>query len=148
MSNTSIVEEFSNQILRKGFKRFHCKLCAKKLSSNIAVAYHILRDHINEKRFKCEICYERFFQYSTLNQHMAIHTKLKNSVCVREKNLKSKATSISLRNRFQKLKHATQNELEKETSKNNKEPNIALDTKVVKFPVDNFSQSNRIHERK
>ncbi|RWS18951.1 zinc finger protein 37-like isoform X5, partial [Leptotrombidium deliense] len=115
------------------------------------VAYHILREHRNEKRFECKVCFRKFFQQSTLFNHMVTYTNLNKyfcSVCDRRFNQRGNLTSHM--KRFQNRKHPIQNESQKKrVSKEKKQHNITIDAAVFNFPSDYFLQSTdaRTHER-
>ncbi|CAG9859203.1 unnamed protein product [Phyllotreta striolata] len=63
-------------------KRKHdCKKCGKQFSSKSSLNRHILIVHEETKRFRCEICDEKFTVKNSLKYHMNIHTDTKPYKC-------------------------------------------------------------------
>uniref|UniRef100_A0A8C6SEP8 C2H2-type domain-containing protein n=1 Tax=Neogobius melanostomus TaxID=47308 RepID=A0A8C6SEP8_9GOBI len=55
-------------------KPFRCSICGKSFTQKGAMKVH-MRIHTGEKKFQCHFCEKRFTQVSTCNVHMKVHTR-------------------------------------------------------------------------
>ncbi|XP_022818934.1 zinc finger protein 260-like isoform X5 [Spodoptera litura] len=58
-----------------------CSACDRTFSNQRALSTHTRKDHLLERRHKCNECEMRFFLKSSLQKHMAKHTGLRQFKC-------------------------------------------------------------------
>mmetsp|Transcript_48469 Transcript_48469/g.55758 ORF Transcript_48469/g.55758 Transcript_48469/m.55758 type:complete len:182 (+) Transcript_48469:77-622(+) len=59
---------------------YKCKICEKVMTREYSLKVHIL-NHLNIKRFECDVCHKRFNSKTYLSDHQNIHTDTKPYVC-------------------------------------------------------------------
>ncbi|XP_063837099.1 zinc finger protein 28-like isoform X5 [Ostrinia nubilalis] len=58
-----------------------CHACDKTFATKTALTIHTKRDHLMERRHKCEQCEMKFFKTSELKEHMVKHTGMRSFQC-------------------------------------------------------------------
>ena len=58
-----------------------CRACEKTFTCKRSLTIHTRRDHLIERRHKCEFCDKKFFTAPMLRHHEIVHTGTKNFQC-------------------------------------------------------------------